>query len=166
MDPAIVIAEDLEQIAALRSAYPRALVLAVVDGPALAALDAGADSVVRRGAPRELLARVGALLRRSAGAEILCAGPIVVDPGGRRAFLDGAELALSPLEFALLACLASEPGRVFTKQTLIGACWDGRLPAGSRALETQIARLRQKLGSRAPLLLTVWSIGYRLEQAR
>jgi uroporphyrinogen-III synthase len=80
--------------------------------------------------------------------------------------LAGSPLELRPREFALLATLASRPGVVFTKAELIELCWRGALPDGSRALEVQIGRLRRALGPHAHLLVTVWSVGYRLTAAR
>ena len=105
----------------------------------LAVLEPGAD-VVRAGAEAELAARVRALLRRA--------------PTTR----------LSAGERRLLACLASAPGRVFTKAELRAAIWGGQAPpASSRALEAQVTRLRRSLGPDGPALVTVWSVGYRLE---
>jgi DNA-binding response OmpR family regulator len=106
------------------------------------ALEDGAAAVVRAGAHAELRARVRALQRRAA-----------------------ASYRLSRGERALLACLASEPGRVFTKAELRAAIWGERSPpARSRALEAQVARLRRSLGPDGAALVTVWSVGYRLDR--
>jgi DNA-binding response OmpR family regulator len=139
-EPEIVVCDEPERIRELARRYP--LVLAVLESGAdvVRALDDGAAAVVRAGAEAELAARVRALLRRA--------------PTTR----------LSAGERKLLACLASAPGRVFTKAELRAAIWGGQgPPAGSRALETQVARLRRSLGADGPALVTVWSVGYRLE---
>ena len=138
--PALVVCDQPQRIGRLARAHPQALLLAVL-GPAddvVQALEAGADGVVCAGADAELAARARALLRRA-----------------RR---------LSPAERALLACLASQPGRVFTKAELRTAIWGERPPpAAGRALEAQVARLRRALGPHGPTLVTVWSVGYRLD---
>ena len=138
----VVVCDDPDRIAALARRHP--LVLAVLQpGDDVArALDDGAAAVVRAGANDELVARVRALLRRAQTPPALTAG-----------------------ERALLACLASEPGRVFTKAELRAAIWGEQPPpVGSRALEAQVARLRRSLGLDGPALVTVWGVGYRLER--
>jgi DNA-binding response OmpR family regulator len=169
--PLLVIVDEPARIASVRSSHGDALLLALLESrtDATLALDSGADGVVIRGAPAELRARVRALLRRASGyLDVATAvGPIEIDFRARRVALGGTELMLRPLEFALLVCLASEPGRVFTKRELIRACWGEReRPTRSRALESQIVRLRRRLGRHAELLVTVWSVGYVLTQPR
>jgi len=140
-EPAIVVCDDPRLIREL--ALRHQLVLAVL-GPGddvVRALDAGAAGVVRAGAGAELIARAHALLRRA--------------PARR----------LSRRERLLLGCLASEPGRVFTKEELRRAVWgEHPPPRAGRALETQVTRLRRALGSDGPALVTVWGVGYRLDR--
>jgi|GEM_PF-2739325 DNA-binding response OmpR family regulator len=140
-EPAIVVCDDPRLIREL--ALRHALVLAVL-GPGddvVRALDDGAASVVSAGAQAELIARARALLRRA--------------PAPR----------LSRGERLLLACLASEPGRVFTKEELRRAVWgEHPPPRAGRALETQVTRLRRALGPDGPALVTVWGVGYRLDR--
>jgi DNA-binding response OmpR family regulator len=94
-------------------------------------------------------------------------GDLQIDHLRGRVTLAGARLALTPREYAVLATLASEPGRTFTKAELRLRCWShSPPPAGGRGLETQICRLRRRLGAHAPLLVTVWSVGYRLHDVR
>lgn len=169
--PALVVADELERIPGLLSAYGAALVLVLLTSrsDAARALDAGADGVVAKNAPAELRARVRALLRRRSGGwpAAVAVGPLQIDLRGRCVAVGGARLALRAREFALLACLASEPGRVFTKRELILCCWAGNdPPARSRALEAQIVRLRRQLGRHAPMLVTVWGVGYVLTAPR
>jgi DNA-binding response OmpR family regulator len=169
--PALVISDQLDELEQLRPVYPDALLLAVIAASADAsrALDAGADAVVVRGAPVELRARVRALLRREAGAwpDVTAIGALQIDLRTRHVAAGGVTLTLRPREYTLLACLASEPGRVFTKRELVRRCWGEREPPPhSRALETQIVRLRRRLGNHAALLVTVWSVGYVLTEPR
>jgi DNA-binding response OmpR family regulator len=169
--PELVLADGSERIVQLRLVHPSALLLVFLQegDDAGAAFDAGADAVLARDAPAELRARVRAMLRRRSPAPPggLAVGPLEIDIRARQVALAGAPLALRPREFALLACLASEPGRVFTKQELVRRCWGERQPpARSRALDTQIVRLRRRLGAHARLLVTVWSVGYMLTEPR
>jgi DNA-binding response OmpR family regulator len=140
--PALVVCARAERIAGLAARHR--LVLAVL-GPGddiVRALDDGAASVVRAGAQAELVARARALLRRAQPPPRLSAG-----------------------ERALLACLAAEPGRVFTKAELRAAVWgEHPPPPQSRALEAQVGRLRRSLGPDGAALVTVWSVGYRLDR--
>lgn len=169
--PRIVITDALAKIERLRADHPAAMQLVLVNSrvDAASALDAGADAVVACGAPAELRARVRSLLRRLAGgyAGNVAVGPLLVDLRRRELVIGGEALALSRREFALLACLASEPGRVFTKRELVRTCWAERAPAPeSRALETLVVRLRRRLGPHSPLLVTVWGVGYVLIEPR
>lgn len=150
-------------MAAIRAAHPLAslVVVGARRSATASALEAGADAVLTGDLrPAELRARVRALeRRRDLGVRV---GPLILHPIARRAVLDGAELAIPRREFALLCCLASAPGRAFSKDELIATCW-GTAPA-SRTLERHAARLRRRLGRRAPMLVTVWGVGYRLEE--
>jgi DNA-binding response OmpR family regulator len=169
--PQIVITDDSGEIETLRALHPGATQLVLLSSPAgaLAALNAGADAVMARGAPAELRARVRALLRRRVGCcpAGVAVGPLLLDLRRRELVICGETRALGPREFALLACLASGAGRVFTKRELVLACWPERLPAvGSRALETLIVRLRRRLDPHSALLVTVWGVGYVLIEPR
>jgi DNA-binding response OmpR family regulator len=169
--PRLVVADDSHSVAELRRRYPAALLLVLLAAPcdARRALDQGADAVTPLGAPAELRARVRALLRRAAGVAPATAvvGPLSIDFERHVVRADGAPLQLRPREFTLLACLASDPGRVFSKRELLAACWKRQQPpAHSRALEAQISRLRRRLGPHGRGLVTVWSVGYLLTPAR
>ena len=131
------------------------------------ALDRGADDVMGRPfAYEELLARIRALLRRSttSAAEVLVAGDLVVDRRTRRVSVRDAAVTLSAKEFDLLARLASEPHRVFTKEELLREVWGFRALGRTRTLESHASRLRKKLrfadGDR--FVVNVWGVGYRL----
>jgi DNA-binding response OmpR family regulator len=131
------------------------------------ALDRGADDVIGRPfAYAELLARIRALLRRSttANGEVIVAGELVVDRRTRRASVRDALVTLSAKEFELLARLASEPNRVFTKEELLREVWGFRALGRTRTLESHASRLRRKLNVAADdrFVVNVWGVGYRL----
>jgi DNA-binding response OmpR family regulator len=131
------------------------------------ALDRGADDVIGRPfAYEELLARIRALLRRStaASAEVLLAGDIAVDRGTRRVVVRETLVTLSAKEFDLLARLAAEPNRVFTKEELLREVWGFRALGRTRTLESHASRLRRKLRIAAEdrFIVNVWGVGYRL----
>jgi DNA-binding response OmpR family regulator len=131
------------------------------------ALDRGADDVMGRPfAYDELLARIRALLRRSttSTAEVLIAGELVLDRRTRRVSVRETLVGLSAKEFELLAWLAAEPYRVFTKEELLREVWDFRALGRTRTLESHASRLRKKLrvNGEDRYVVNVWGVGYRL----
>ena len=131
------------------------------------ALDRGADDVIGRPfAYVELLARIHALLRRSAPAapEVLTAGDVVVDCRTRRVAVRDRSVILSAKEFELLVKLAAEPHRVFTKEELLREVWGFRALGRTRTLESHASRLRRKLNASDAdrFVVNVWGVGYRL----
>jgi DNA-binding response OmpR family regulator len=131
------------------------------------ALDRGADDVIGRPfAYVELLARIRALLRRSStsSAEVVTAGELVVDRRTRRVAVRDRSVALSAKEFELLAWLAAEPYRVFTKEELLREVWGFRALGRTRTLESHASRLRRKLcvAEDDRYVVNVWGVGYRL----
>jgi DNA-binding response OmpR family regulator len=131
------------------------------------ALDRGADDVLPRPfAYEELLARIRALLRRTAGSsgDILVAGDLAIDRRTRRVSVRDTLVVLSAREFELVAKLASEPHRVFTKEELLREVWGFRALGRTRTLESHASRVRKKLcvadGDR--FVVNVWGVGYRL----
>lgn len=159
-----IVALDPSAVAALRAAHPAAaiVVVGVSRGAVGATLDAGADAAMP-GVPdgAELRARLRAVARRR--RPVLAVGALELRPADRAARLDGRPLSLAPREFDVLCCLAGAAGGVVTKASLMARCWEapGPDPAG-RALERCVSRLRARLGAHAPLLVTVWGVGYRL----
>jgi DNA-binding response OmpR family regulator len=115
---------------------------------------------------QELLARIRAVLRRSAPPERerLVAGEIVIDRPTRRVTVCGVAVTLSGKEFELLAELASEPERVFTKDELLREVWGFRAMGRTRTLDSHASRLRRKLGAvnGGAYVVNVWGVGYRL----
>ena len=131
------------------------------------ALDRGADDALARPfAYEELLARIRALLRRSttSTAEVLAAGDLTLDKRTRRVSVRDTLVTLSAKEFDLLAHLASEPHRVFSKEELLREVWGFRALGRTRTLESHASRLRRKLNVAADdhFVVNVWGVGYRL----
>jgi two-component system phosphate regulon response regulator PhoB len=131
--------------------------------------EVGADDYVTKPfSVRELVLRVKAVLRRSgAGARALErppeeVGPIRVDVDAHRAFADGQEITLTPLEFRLLTTLMARLGRVQSREQLLEDVWGMSAELETRTVDTHVKRLREKLGSGRDLLETVRGVGYRL----
>jgi DNA-binding response OmpR family regulator len=133
-------------------------------------LDRGADDYLAKPfSYLELRARLAAVLRRGGRrvqAGRVRVGPLVLDPLSRGAWLDETPVHLSKTEFGLLALLASEPTRTFTRDEILADVWGFRSPGATRTLDSHAHRVRRKLaGSRVPLLRNVWGVGYRLVDA-
>jgi DNA-binding response OmpR family regulator len=145
------------------------------DADKVVGLDIGADDyVVKPFSPRELMARVRALLRRrrleaEADEPILVSraedGSLEVDPNAVEARLDGSPLDLTPFEFRLLAGLMRRPGRVFTRDDLIDAIHGDEDPGIiDRTIDVHLGRLRRKLGddpAHPRFIATVRTVGYK-----
>ena len=117
----------------------------------------------------ELLARIGALLKRVSRARdrhIIRVGDLVVNTMSREVTMAGMAVTLSSKEFELLATLAADPERVFTKRELLQNVWGFRSPGRTRTLDSHASRLRQKLAafSDATWIVNVWGVGYRLNR--
>jgi len=132
-------------------------------------LNRGADDYVTKPFhyPELLLARIGAVLKRvsrARDAHRLAYGELVVNMLSREVTIAGMRVELSATEFALLATLAADPERVFTKRELLQTVWDFRSPGRTRTLDSHASRLRQKLirHSDEGWIANVWGVGYRL----
>jgi DNA-binding response OmpR family regulator len=133
-------------------------------------LELGADDYVTKPfSPRELVARVASVLRRTQGiAEATPAlelGEIRVELAQRRVFAATVEVALTATEFDLLAYLMRRPGRVFSREQLLSEVWGYSSIAGTRTVDVHIAQLRAKLGPASPVR-TVRGVGYAAEVGR
>jgi DNA-binding response OmpR family regulator len=132
-------------------------------------LELGADDYVTKPfSPRELEARVRAVLRRPArdtDAELLHAGDLTLDLPRLRVEVSGRPVPLTATEFQLLAALARQPGRVFTRAQLLDAIHGVAFDSYERAIDTHVKNIRRKIepDPRSPrYLLTVYGVGYRL----
>jgi DNA-binding response OmpR family regulator len=142
----------------------------------LIGLELGADDYLTKPfSPRELVARVRAVLRRvDAGSrptddEIVRAGDLTLDVPRMRAELQGRSIDLTPTEFQLLAALARQPGRIFTRSQLLDAVHGVAFESYERAIDTHVKNIRRKLEPdprRPALILTVYGVGYRFVDDR
>lgn len=129
----------------------------------------GADDYVTKPfSARELSFRVKALLRRSRAQPVtasrtLRVGPVHIDREAHRAFADGQELELTPMEYRLLEVFLERRGRVQTRRQLLQAVWDTGARIETRTVDMHVARLRSKLGEAGRLVETVRGVGYRFE---
>ncbi|MDQ1720465.1 MAG: hypothetical protein QOI26_199, partial [Pseudonocardiales bacterium] len=119
--------------------------------------------------PRELVARVASVLRRSQrvaeAPPTLRVGSIRLDPAERRAHAGDQEISLTATEFDLLAYLMRRPGRVFNREQLLSEVWGYSAIAGARTVDVHIAQVRAKLGDASPIR-TVRGVGYAVEANR
>jgi DNA-binding response OmpR family regulator len=140
----------------------------------LVGLRRGADDyVVKPFSPAELVARVDAVLRRVAPAEVVEEAPppievgsLRIDPSMRTVTLDGEEISLTQREFDLLAYLAAHPGQVFSRDQLMEAVWNFPFFTDTSTVTVHVRRLRAKLGddpAEPRFIETVWGLGYRLK---
>jgi two-component system response regulator ResD len=156
-----------------RAQRPPAIILLTARGEEsdrIIGLRLGADDyIVKPFSPGELVARVDAVLRRTAtvrdpGPPVV-AGALHIDVGAHRATCGGEQLTLTQREFDLLAHLARHPGRAFTREELIEQVWQYSFYTDTATVTVHVRRLRAKL-EQAPggegMIETVWGVGYRL----
>ncbi|MCD6338673.1 MAG: response regulator transcription factor [Verrucomicrobia bacterium] len=139
----------------------------------VAGLELGADDYISKPfSPRVLVARVRAILRRGRRAvlkpgdadAIIRTGPLVIDPGRRRATVGDREVRLTYTEFNILHLLARRPGWVYSRKQIIEAARGDDYPVTERSVDVQIVSLRKKLGRVGDRIETVRGVGYRFRE--
>src|SRR5207245_591284 len=118
-------------------------------------LELGADDyLVKPFSPRELVARLKAVLRRGQrvpSGRTFVAGGVTLDPQRRRVDVHGRDVELTATEFDLLAHLMQHPGRVYSRDHLLSAVWGYAAAAGTRTVDVHVSQLRTKLGDASPI---------------
>ena len=159
--------DGVEVCRRLRQACDAAIIIVTARGEEsdrVLALDEGADDyLIKPFGLQELLARIRAVLRRSRqpAGQVLQHGPLTVDLRTHKVTVGGNHIAVTPKEFAILECLASDPGRVVSRQEMLERAWDEHWYGPTKVLDVHMAALRKKLGDPG-LIETVYGHGFRL----
>ena len=134
----------------------------------LLGLELGADDYICKPfSPREVVARVKAVLRRGGGQTIQAAG-LVLDESRYRAMLNGHDLDLTAVEFKLLQFLVASPGRIYSRQQLMDRIYPDQRIVADRTIDSHIKKLRRKIavaGPQAELIHSVYGVGYKFEES-
>lgn len=168
--------DGLEVIRKLRSTSGVPVVVITAraeEADRIVGLEMGADDyLVKPFSPKELVARVRAVLRRTdgpfTGSEILRVTDLVIDAGRRQVTVANKTIDLTPTEFDLLHALAAQPGRVFTRGQLLEVVHGIAVESYNRAIDAHIKNIRRKLEpdpSKPRYLMTVHGIGYKMNDA-
>jgi two-component system alkaline phosphatase synthesis response regulator PhoP len=174
--------EVCRQLRTFSDAYVLMLTARAEEIDRVVGLEVGADDYLTKPfSPRELVARVRAMLRRPRGdgrraeppsaapaPEPLVLGPLRIDFDRHEVALDGAPLMLTATEYGLLTALAAHPGRAFTRAQLLERVWGADYFGDDHVVDVHIANLRKKLGdepAQPRLVETVRGVGYRLKGA-
>lgn len=126
------------------------------------------DYVVKPFSPRELMARIKALLTRSQVKNMSQKNEIIfdglqIDLDGRSVYCDGKELSMTPKEYELLTFLAQNPKKVISREQLLTSVWAFDFVGDDRTVDTHIKMLREHLGDYRRWIVTVWGIGYKFD---
>lgn len=167
--------DGLEVFRRMRAIAPTAIIMLTAKGEEtdrVVGLELGADDYVTKPfSPREVVARVRAVLRRSSAPtldepDVVTIGDLEIDGPKREVRRDGDPVKLTRKEFDLLQLLASNPGRTFTRSELLEEVWDFAWDGDTNTVTVHVRRLREKIEDdpSEPLhLVTVWGVGYRLD---
>ncbi|HEV7237927.1 MAG TPA: response regulator transcription factor [Thermoanaerobaculia bacterium] len=128
----------------------------------LTGLDLGADDYVTKPfSPRELMARVRAVLRRAGEEDVVEIAGITIDRVRREVRVGNAEVPVTPTEYRLLDALANAPGRTFTRQELVERAFGEDYDGLDRTVDVHVMNLRKKLGDAGKAVVTVFGVGYK-----
>ena len=128
----------------------------------LTGLDLGADDYVTKPfSPRELMARVRAVLRRAGEEDVVEIAGITIDRVRREVRTGGAEVPVTPTEYRLLDALANAAGRTFTRQELVERAFGEDYDGLDRTVDVHVMNLRKKLGDAGKAIVTVFGVGYK-----
>lgn len=150
------------------SSLPVIMITAKVDEiDRLLGLELGADDYICKPfSPREVVARVRAVLRRSEGMDKPADKGLVLDIDTYKATINGQDLHLTAVEFQLLKVLSDQPGRIFTRSVLVDKIYsDGRV-VSDRTIDSHIKKLRKKIAAQLPdqeLIHSLYAVGYKFE---
>lgn len=161
----ITICRDLRAV----SQVPIIMATARVDEiDRLLGLELGADDYICKPfSPREVVARVKAVLRRSAGIDPNAAQAVEVDRRGNRVLIHGKDIGLTSVEFNLFLTLHGRPGRIFSRNQLIDNIYEDHRSVNDRTVDSHIKKLRLKISQISPeadLIHSVYGIGYKYEE--
>lgn len=125
------------------------------------------DYLVKPFSPKELLARMKAIIRRSDQAneqqKRMQVEGLVIETDSRNVTLDGQALALTPREYDLLRFFMQHPNQVFSREQLLSSVWGYEFEGDSRTVDTHVKMLRERLGDSRRMLVTVWGVGYKFQ---
>ena len=174
--------EVCRQLRTFSDAYVVMLTARDTEMDTIVGLSVGADDYITKPfSPRELVARIRAMLRRPRSAPVPAnppaaelepprtCGPLSIDTGSRQVFLDGNPIGLTRTEFDILAALSSRPGLVWSRRQLIEEVWGEPWVGNDHLVDVHIGHLRRKLGddpSDPRFVFTVRGVGYRMGNSR
>jgi DNA-binding response OmpR family regulator len=157
--------DGLEVCRMLRATSDAAIVMVTArstEEDKLTGLDLGADDYVTKPfSPRELMARIRAVLRRVADEDVIEANGLVVDRTRREIRAHGETVPVTPTEFRILETLARAAGRTFTRQELVERALGDDYDGLDRTVDVHVMNLRRKLGEAGKAIVTVFGVGYR-----
>jgi two-component system alkaline phosphatase synthesis response regulator PhoP len=159
--------KELRDIPSLKNTLIAFLTARNEDYSQIAGFDAGADDYINKPIkPRVLISRIKAILRRNnplnENQVFETETGLKIDKNKYIIELQGKEITLPKKEFELLALLASKPGHVFTRDTILSSVWGAQVVVGDRTIDVHIRKLREKIGDKA--IKTVKGVGYKFEQ--
>jgi two-component system response regulator BaeR len=160
----------LDVCKALRAAWPQLFIIMVTarvdEIDRLLGLELGADDYICKPfSPREVVARVKAVLRRSKKAVPHDSG-LVLDDGSYKATLSGRDLGLTAVEYQLLKVLAAHPGRIYTREQLIDAMYRDERVVSDRTVDSHVKKIRKKIAAVLPereIIHSLYGVGYKYE---